>query len=78
MPQQEEEKIVESKNQIISEEAKDLVQDLHKFQNTLPVDVVKTLTLLKPKKRREPKIIQIEKTMVDDYVEGKIIKESSH
>ena len=57
MPQQEEEKIVESDTQIISQEAKELVQKLQTFQNQLPVDVVKTLTLLKPKKQRAPQII---------------------
>lgn len=50
MPLEEEQKIVESNTQIISHEAKEFVQKIHSFQNNLPVDVVKTLTLLKPKK----------------------------
>jgi hypothetical protein len=44
----------------------------------LPADVVKTLTLVKPKKQRAPEIIEREKTIVSDYVKGKEIRESSH
>lgn len=57
MLKQEEEKIVESNTQIISQEAKGFVQKIQNFQNKLPVDVVKTLTLSMPKKQRGPQII---------------------
>jgi hypothetical protein len=53
MPKEQEEFIVESKTTVITNEAKQFVENLLKFKNELPADVVKTLTLSKPKKKRE-------------------------
>lgn len=49
MPKVEEDKIIESDNLVITQEAKVLVENLQNFRNELSVDVVKTLTLIKPK-----------------------------
>ena len=43
------------------------------FDNKLPVDVLKTLILLKLKKQRDLKIIELEKTIVQEYKEGKVV-----
>ena len=43
------------------------------FDNKLPVDVLKTLILLKLKKQRDLKTIELEKTIVQDYKEGKVV-----
>lgn len=49
MSKVEEDKLIASDNLVISQEAKLLVEDLQKYRNELPVDIVKTLTLIKPK-----------------------------
>ena len=45
---------------MIAEEAKQLVENLQNYRNLLPVDIVKTLTLIKPKKPRKAEIIKKE------------------
>ena len=49
-----------------------------KFRNELPADVVKTLTLSVPKKKRQKVTIKKEEEIVAAYKEGKFFKQSSH
>jgi hypothetical protein len=48
------------------------------FDNKLPVNVLKTLILQKLKKQREPQIIELEKIIVQQYKEGKVISSKAH
>ena len=49
MSQEEEDKIVESETSVISQRAKELVQNIKNSKNWLPVEAGKALTLITPK-----------------------------
>lgn len=70
MPKKEEDQIIESDNLVITQEAKQLVENLQSYRNKLPVDVVKTLTLIKPKQPREEKTVKKEEEVIARYQKG--------
>ncbi len=78
MSKVEEDKIIESDNLAITKEAKQLVENLQSYRNKLPVETVKTLTLLKPKQPRKPETVKKEKEVIKSYKKGQGIIKQSH